>query len=451
MNLFQLSWKNLKNKPLATLLSLILFALGVGLISLLLTLNTQVQEKFDNNLAEIDLVIGAKGSPLQLILCSMYHIDNPTGNVSIKEVKPFLRPGHPLIEKAVPLSIGDSHKGYRIIGTTQDILELYGGKFEQGRTWTANMEVVVGATIAKELHIHPGYRFKSSHGLIEDENLVHDDAESFIVVGVLEPSGSVLDQLILTNSQSVWHVHDHDHDHDHDHEGHEGHEEGGHSHDGHGHAHGDHDHDHDHASNVIIPLPSDYQADTIPLWDYEDQDITSLLVKFKGRNFQTLNMGRSINENTDLQAAVPAIEINRLYDMMGVGMDALEWLARIIVLVSGLSIFISLFSSLRDRKYELALMRVMGGSKAKLFTMIILEGLLLAILGYLLGMFLSHFSMWLLGDYMADEYKYSFSALSFLKEEGYLLLGALGIGFVAAFIPAWQASRTDISETLTKA
>jgi len=161
-------------------------------------------------------------------------------------------------------------------------------------------------------------------------------------------------------------------------------------------------------------------------------------------------MGRSINENTDMQSAIPAIEINRLYSMMGVGMDALEWLARIIVFVSGLSIFISLFSSLQDRKYELALMRVMGASQGKLFLLIILEGLLLAFFGYLIGIGLSHLSMGFLGEYMSEEYKYSFKAWSFLKEEGYLLIGALGIGFLAAVIPAIQARNTDISETLSE-
>ena len=114
MNLLALSWKNLVNKPLSMLLSLVLFALGVGLISLLFLLNQQLQDKFDKNLAGIDLVVGAKGSPLQLILSSMYHIDAPTGNISIEEATPFLRPGHPLIKTAVPLSLGDSHKGYRI-------------------------------------------------------------------------------------------------------------------------------------------------------------------------------------------------------------------------------------------------------------------------------------------------------------------------------------------------
>lgn len=472
MNLLQLSWKNIINNRLSTTLSLVLFALGVGLISLLLTLNKQVQEKFDKNLAGIDLVIGAKGSPLQLILCNMYHIDNPTGNISIKEAKAFMKPGHPLIETAVPISVGDSHKGYRIVGTTTDILGLYNGEIAQGKIWKKSMEVTVGATVAANLKLKLGDEFKSSHGLIEDPNLVHDDAHSLRVVGILKPTGSVIDQLILTSTASVWDVHDHgdheateaaepadNHDHSDSHAGHD------HAAENHNHDHHDHDHDgdgkpdhtaedhDDHAGHDHHNHDHDNHADALvnvkPLWEMEDKDITALLIKFKGRNFRTLNLARNINDNTDMQAAVPAIEINRLYSMMGVGMDALEWLARIIVFVSGLSIFISLFQSLRERKYELALMRVMGATPGKLFVLIILEGLLLAVLGYVLGILLSHLSMGFLGDYMSDEYKYSFQAWSFLKEEGYLLLGALAIGFVAAVIPALQARNTDISETLS--
>ncbi|MFT5385969.1 MAG: putative ABC transport system permease protein, partial [Saprospiraceae bacterium] len=125
MNIFKLSWKNLTSKPLAMLLSLVLFALGVGLISLLLLINKQLEDKFQKNLAGIDLVVGAKGSPLQLILNSMYHVDAPTGNITIGEAKAFLREGHPLIKIAVPLSVGDSYESYRIIGTNHKILELY--------------------------------------------------------------------------------------------------------------------------------------------------------------------------------------------------------------------------------------------------------------------------------------------------------------------------------------
>lgn len=473
MNLIKLSWKNLTNKPLSMLLSLILFALGVGLISFLLLLNKQVQEKFEKNLAGIDLVIGAKGSPLQMILCSMYHIDSPTGNISIKEAKPFLNPQHPLIGKAIPLSMGDSYKGYRIIGTTHDFVELYEGAIQEGRLWSNDFEVTIGAGIAADLGLKIGDKFDSSHGFVIDDNLVHDHKDKFVVVGILHPSGSVLDQLVLTKTQSVWKVHDHSeedghdhgaeeshegHDHDdhegHDHSTHDDHDHAGHDHDDHeGHDHSNHD-DHDHAGHdhakQELPTTTTKVVASDLMQEDETKEITSLLVKFKNRSWQTLNMKRSIDENTDMQAASPAIEMNRLYSMMGVGTDALRVLAIVIIIVSALSIFISLFNSLKERKYELALMRVMGASRGKLFLLIIIEGLILAALGYVIGIALSHIGMEVLAGYMKDSYRYSFSGKIFLPEELKLLFGALFIGFIAAIIPAIQAFQTNISKTLAK-
>ncbi len=423
MNLLALSWKNLINKPLSLLLSLVLFSLGVGLVSLLLLVTRQLEEKFEKNLAGIDLVIGAKGSPLQLILSGMYHIDAPTGNIPISEVRPFLNPRHPLIQRAVPLSLGDSYRNYRIVGTTSAFFDLYQASIAEGRSFENAMEAVAGAEAARSLGLKIGDTFHSSHGLAEDEDMEHEES-TFTLCGILKPTGSVADQLILTPAQSIWAVHDHGSVFDEaEAEPHEDHE--------------------DHEAHEPIDISK-------PLTDYPDKDITSLLIQFKGRNIQTLNMQRSINENTDLQAATPAIEITRLYTLMGLGADALRWLAFVIIAVSGLSIFISLYSSLKDRRYELALMRTMGASPFTLFALIILEGLFLAIMGYLIGMLLSHGGMQLLAGFMMDAYRYTFTGTQFLKEEGYLLLGALAVGFLASVIPAFQASHTDIHETLAE-
>lgn len=427
MSLLYLAWKNLVAKPWSMALSLILFALGTGLISLLLLMQKQLQENFENNLAGIDLVIGAKGSPLQLILSSMYHIDAPTGNISLKQARPFLNPNHPLIGLAVPLSLGDSYRGYRIVGTTNDFLSLYNPEIAQGQLWEKNLEVTIGAAVARTTGLKIGDAFQSSHGFVDGEDLGHVDHASFIVTGIFAPQGTVIDQLILTTSQSFWVVHGemgHDHDHDHDH---------------------DYDHDHDHAHDIdaLRVVPGNL------LDEDENLQVTSLLLKFKARNYQALNMQRNINENTDMQAATPAIEINRLYSLMSTGERILTLLAWAITIVSGLSVFISLFSSLRDRRYELALMRVMGSGRSRLFLLIVFEGLLLAGIGCLAGILLSHVAMEILGGAMTEAYRYQFTGMRFLKEELLLIGGALIIGFVAAVIPALQASRTDIANTLT--
>jgi len=420
MNLLSLSWKNIISKPLNLLLSMVLFGLGIGLINVLLLVNHQMKEQFDKNLAGLDLVIGAKGSPLQMILCSMYHIDNPTGNITVKEALPFLNPKHPLIEKAVPLSLGDSHKSYRIVGTNHSMLELYKAEVGEGRLWTDDFEVTVGKVVAEELNLKIGDRFQSGHGFTNDDDLIHEHGEGFLVVGVLQPTGSVIDQLILCTTKSIWDVHG-------------THEEESEV------AHMDLDqHDHEHSETGFH------------LADHPEKDITSVLVKFRNRtNFQALNMPRNINENTGMQAASPAIEINRLYSMIGVGVDALRNIALIIALVSAFSIFISLFSSLKERKYELALMRVMGASPSKLFQLITVEGILLAVLGCILGFVISHIGMEVLANYAKASYRYSFTGWLFLKEELIVLGSAIAIGFIAALIPAWQAYRTDIHETLS--
>ncbi|MEO0779927.1 MAG: ABC transporter permease, partial [Bacteroidota bacterium] len=185
MNLLRLSWKNLTYKPLNLGLSLLLFALGTGLVSLLFLLEKQLEDQFEKNLAGVDLVIGAKGSPLQLILSSMYHIDSPTGNISVQEARPFLNPKHPLIAEAIPLSMGDSYRSHRIIGTDASILAFYEAELVEGRLWSRNFEVTLGARAARELGLRIGDTFQSSHGLVQNDDLIHDDVAPFVVVGIL--------------------------------------------------------------------------------------------------------------------------------------------------------------------------------------------------------------------------------------------------------------------------
>lgn len=461
INVLKLAWKNIVHNRLSSLLSILLFMLGATLITLLLLLNKQLTEKFENNLAGIDLVIGAKGSPLQMILCNMYHVDAPTGNIRLKDSRAFMNPKHPLIKEGVPLSLGDNYKGFRIVGTVPGFIDLYKGKIGVGQLWKESFDVVVGENVARILQLKLGDTFKSSHGLVEDVNMEHDHGKPFKVVGILETTNSVLDQLILCPSESVWEVHEHeeyehedeeDHDHDHDEGSTHDHDKGAtheHDHEEHGHdhehehdEHGHEEHDHDHEETTLAQTG----------WElaqrYPDKDITSILVRYKGRNFQTLNLQRNINQNTDVQAASPAIEINRLYGLMGIGMDTMRWLALAIIIVSAISVFFSLLNSLKDRKYELALVRVLGGSRGFLFAMILLEGIYLALLGSILGIILGHIIMWRLSGSLTQQYKYQFEPWQFLQQEWYIVFAAIGIGILAALWPALRAYGTQISATL---
>ncbi len=456
MKILKLAYKNIIHNPLNLILSIILFGLGIGLINFLFLFNSQLKTKFDSNLADIDLVIGAKGSPLQMILSSMYHIDNPTGNISIDEAKAFLNPKHPLIKAAVPLSLGDSYRSYRIVGSTDSLLSFYGAEIEKGGIFNKDFEVTIGRAVADDTGLKIGDKFTSSHGFNDDADLAHDHA-AFKVVGILKGVGNVIDQLIVTNPSTVWNVHDHSdeveevpqkdsHDgHNHESDDHEGHDHEGHDHEGHDHSEGDHSDQEVHTHSVP------YARTNVDLLRYPEKDITSILIKFKNRtNFQSLSMPRAINENTDMQAASPAIEINRLYSMIGVGREMIKWLAFLIAFISAVSIFIVLYKSMRERKYELALIRVMGGSRSNLFQLIVFEGMILTSIGFLVGFVLSHSGMEILANSLKSSYKYSFSGFHFMQSELTLLGVSLLIGIVASLIPAIKAAKTDIHSTLSE-
>jgi len=155
--ILKLAWKNTWFKPLNTLLSIILLAASISIITVLLLLQKQFEEKFSSNIDNIDLVIGAQGSPLQLILSSVYQIDNPTGNIAYQEAKNWIN--HPFVERAVPLAFGDNYKGYRIVGTTQAYLLQYNLQIAQGKTFVNDFEVIIGSEIAQNLNLKIGDTF----------------------------------------------------------------------------------------------------------------------------------------------------------------------------------------------------------------------------------------------------------------------------------------------------
>jgi putative ABC transport system permease protein len=414
MNLLKISTNNLKDKPLTTSLSILLMALGIAIISLLLLASKQIEEKFTRNVAGIDMVVGAKGSPLQLILSSIYQIDSPTGNISMEEANRLTR--SPLVKSTIPLSMGDSYQGYRIVGSTEKYLAHFQAEFESGNVFSKAMDIVIGAKAAKNLGLKVGNTFASQHGF-DTEGNSHQEKQ-FKVVGILKSTNSVLDQVMITPLESVWAVHDEHHE-----------EETG-------------------KGANSLKLLEETQSQTEEHHIEEDsKEITSLLVKFRNP-VMGMMMARSINQNSTLQTATPAIEINRLFALLGVGVDALKWIALVIIIVSGLSVFVSLYNSLKERKYEMALMLSMGASRTKLFLLLLLEGLIISVVGFLFGIILSRFGLWMMSENVEQNFHYELNVLSLLNEEFYLFFGALLIGLLAAAIPSLGIYHINISKTL---
>jgi len=411
MNLFVLSWNYIKSKPLNTALNILLMSLGIAIIMVLILLNSQLEESLGKNKRGVDLVVGAKGSPLQLILANVYHIDFPTGNIKLNEAKALSR--NRLIKKAIPLALGDNYQGFRIVGTNHDYYNLYQGTLGEGALWQYNLEATVGSNVAAKLNLSIGDTFAGSHGM--SVSGMDHEGNDYEIVGIMESTGSVLDNLILTNVESVWMVHDH-----------EGEE---------------HDHDEDHEKM----LGSAYETG-LPEGD-EDDEITSMLLQFRSP-LGAVQLPRMINSDTNMQAASPAFETQRLFSLLGIGVDMLLAFAYIIVIISGLSIFISLYNALKDRKYDLAIMRSLGASQVKLFFHVIFEGIIITVLGGLIGLLLGHALMEGLAGLYEKSDDIGITGFIFVNQELYVLLIAVGVGVLASIIPAVNAYRTDISKVL---
>lgn len=416
MNIFKISYKGLKDKKLSTFLSVLLVAFGVAIISSLLLLTDQLSKNLEKNAKDIDAVVGAKGSPLQLILSSIYYIDFPTGNIPLKDAREIAQ--NPMVKMAVPLALGDSYDGNRIVGTDSSFVNLYQLTLAKGKFWENDFDVNIGWEIALSKNLKIGDEIFGSHGLTSEGEL--HESKPYKIVGIIAKQDNVVDNLVLTNLSSIWSMHNHE---DEEHSEHDKpvivEEEQGHKH---------------------HPYHEEIEDD--------GREITSLLIQYRSP-MSVIMFPKMVNESTFMQAASPAMESARLFSLIGVGIETLEWFALLIIAISAISVFVTLYNSLKERKYDLAVMRTLGASKTKLFFIIITEGIIITVVGCLLGLAAGHFFVELIGKYQ-DEGQISFNGYVFLQQEFYLLIAGLLIGLIASIIPAIQAYKTEISKTLSR-
>lgn len=424
MTLAGLSIAYLKDRALNTTLNVILLALGVATMVILVLFSSQLEGRFTRDAQGIDLVVGAKGSPLQLILSSIYHVDVPTGNVPLETVDMLRR--RPGVGKVIPLALGDSFRSFRIVGTEPAYALHYGGTVSEGRMFAAPMQATIGAEVARRTGATIGQRFVGSHGMAGGGH--QHEERPFTVVGILAPTETVLDRLILTPVESVWDVHGiarHDADEpqeasDSAHHDHDAHEEG------------------------------DHHDEVTPGAEALAPEVTAVLVSYRSP-LAAVQVPSFINKQTSLQAAAPAVEITRLLSLVGIGLDAVRAFAVLLMLTAGLSIFVALYTSLRQREADMAMLRVIGARPSGIFGHILLEGLLLAAAGAALGLLLGHGIVAIAGASFAQLRDMGLDAWTFLPAETAIVAAALAIGAIAATLPALRVFRVDIADTLAHA
>jgi putative ABC transport system permease protein len=447
MRLLRLSLANLAMSPLTTAVNILLLTLGTASIAILLIAAHQLTTTLTRDAADIDLVIGAKGSPLQLILSGVYHADVPPGNIPLSSAKPWMK--HPLVESAIPLALGDSFEGFRIVGTTQDYLKIYGGRINIGELWGAPLEIVAGSQVAKVTGLGLDSTFSGVHGL-NDGGHMHDE-ERYRIVGVLEETGTVLDRLLITSMESVWALHG----------SHNIHSYGSESDDEHmpqenlttipedkDHHHDEAEHNFDdgleHATNEYDEHEP-HQEDNA---DHNGKDITVLLVKYASP-LAAISLPRDINAESALQAASPAFEITRLLQIVGIGIGWLQAFAGILLASAAVSIFAALYASLKARRHDLAVLRCLGASRSELFYLIFVEGVVLTTVGIFGGLIVAHGGLELVGNWLANSQQISLTGWVWAPTEFLLVVALLIAGFLTALIPAWQAFSTDVAKTLS--
>jgi putative ABC transport system permease protein len=340
-------------------------------------------------------------------------VDAPTGNIPLAEAEALRR--NPQVRTAIPLALGDSYRGFRIVGTEPSYPAHYGARLARGRLWQAPLEAVVGSLAAAGTGLDVGGTFAGSHGLGAEGRAEHR-SQPFRVVGVLAPTGSVLDRLILTSVQSVWRVHGvHA-------------SRGAHAASDAKEADDDHDHDHDPAAA-------------------EGTEITALLIAYRSP-VSAVGFPRFVNARPALQAAAPARETARLLSLLGVGREAIKAFALILVAAAALGVFVALANALQQRRYDLAVMRSLGARRGTLFQQLLLEGFLLSFAGTAIGFVLGHGAAEIAGIVVGQAGAMGLTGLSWRHEELYVLGAALVVGVAAAAIPAVQAYRTDVAAVL---
>lgn len=400
MNLWILAWRFAWSKPLSAALNVLLLALGLGALAFILLAEQRVTDALTRDVAGIDAVVGAKGSPLQLILAGVYHLDVPPGNIALADVEALRQ--HPQVAQLIPLSLGDNVGGHRIVGTTPGYVALYGGQLAAGQWWAQPMQAVLGAQVADKLGLKVGDSFAGLHGLGEGGH-AHGQTP-YTVVGLLQPNGSVLDRLVLTATESVWVVHE---------------------------------------TDMAVD-----EEDRAAL--EAEREVTLALIRYT-TPLAAVTFPRFVNTTTEMQAAAPAYELSRLLRLLGAGTDVLRALAATLLAVAGLSVFMALWQAVRERRADLALLRLLGAGPFKLAALLLAEALWLATLACGLGLLLAQGLVAALPLLLPTEAAGLVAHRAWPPQLWVVPGLALGIAVLAAALPAWGAYRADVSRLLSTA
>lgn len=411
----KLAWKSLINRKATAILTIMTVAISVVLLLGVERIRTQAKDSFANTISGTDLIIGGRSGQVNLLLYSVFRIGNATNNIDWKSYQEFAN--HRAVDWAIPISLGDSHKGFRVMGTNHSYFEHYkfGSKqsltFSEGRKFNDLFETVLGSDVAKQLGYHVGSEIIIAHG-ISDVGFSRHDNLPFKVVGILAPTGTPVDKTVHVSLEAIEAIH-------------VGWESGA----------------------RLGPTP---KAQDLKSRDFQPKQITAMLVGLKSR-IQTFALQRQINTypKEPLSAIMPGVALHELWGMMSVAEQALMAVSGFVVIAGLLGMLSSLLSSLQERRREMAILRAMGARPRHVFSLLISEASLLTAAGIVTGVAGLYAILAIVQPIIQQHYGIHLT-LSLLSPYEWMLLGFVQCaGIVIGFIPAFRAYRQSLSDGMT--
>ena len=411
MNTLRIVYKNIKQRSLSSMLTILSVLLGVGLVTAILILKNESEEAFNQAATGYEIIVGPKGSSLQLTLSTVYQIGLPIQNMPIK-VYDLLK-NDKRVRLAIPYVFGDNYKNFRITGTVSELFSEFEYKkgirykLDEGSFFSNDFEAVIGKEVADKTGLKTGDTFSGSHGIETYEGASEHSEKKFKVTGILSRTFTPSDRIIFVSMNSVWELHNHENENN-----------------------GSEDH------HII--------SDSM-------KTISAVLLKLKSPVFFDL-LRRQINENKyegiNAQAVLPLFEIKQLFDIIGNINSVILVIAYLVIFTAAVSILVSIYNSMNERMREIAIMRSLGARRFLIMKIIIFEGMFLSAAGALLGCIAGHAAVFFLQEKISGLSGIKISGFVFSMFEVYLITGTVILGIIVSIIPAVKAYRTDVSKNL---
>ncbi|EMK3285227.1 TPA: ABC transporter permease [Vibrio parahaemolyticus] len=411
----KLAWKSLMNRKATAVLTIMTVAISVILLLGVERIRTQAKDSFANTISGTDLIVGGRSGQVNLLLYSVFRIGNATNNIDWKSYQEFSQ--HRAVDWTIPISLGDSHKGFRVMGTNHSYFEhyKYGSKqpltFSKGKEFNGLFETVLGSDVAKQLGYQIGSEIIIAHG-ISDVGFSRHDKLPFKVVGILAPTGTPVDKTVHVSLEAIEAIH-------------VGWESGA----------------------RLGPTPD---AKVLQERDFQPKQITAMLVGLKSR-IQTFALQRQINNypKEPLSAIMPGVALHELWGMMSVAEQALMAVSGFVVIAGLLGMLSSLLTSLQERRREMAILRAMGARPRHVFSLLISEASLLTAAGIVTGVLGLYAILALLQPLIQQHYGINLTLSTLSAYEWMLLSFVQCAGIVIGFIPAFRAYRQSLSDGMT--